>query len=177
MAKTKNKIVIKNRKKFVSGIIKLVAVIALIVVCVIFVKNLSSNSVKKQIEKLEGQKVKMIGQEIVAYIGENEFTQTDLNTKDVISFKVEYTYMLTEGPYLVTKYYTTSDGISIKISDTALAGLTSDKTGVQIQEGISEDKTVTFTVSYDKNKDITKDFTYTIKSDATVPDDSSTTNE
>lgn len=171
MANRKNRIVLKDTKKFTSAIIKLLIVVILIIACVTIVKNFSSDSVKKQIEKQEGQKIDIKYQQIVAYIGENKLNSTEVKTKDIISFKVEYTYQLTEGTNKAVKYYTTSDGIDIKISDSALAGLTSDKTSVQIQEGVTEDKQITFTITYDKNKDLKKDFTYTIKSDAVKPDD------
>ena len=165
------KIKLKNPKKLAGAIIKLVIVIAVIITAVSVVKCLTGNSVKKDIEKLENQKVTIISKEIVPYKGDDVYTLTTLNPTDVITFRVVYTYQLNENKTI--KKHPVETGIKVEASDAALAGILNNV--VTIPQGVEKNANVTLKVSYSEDKSITKEFTYEIISDSTPPADQSGT--
>lgn len=84
------KIRLKNPKKLLSAVVKLIIIIVVIIAAILLVKHFAGNSVKKEIEKLENQKITIINKEIVAYKGDDAYTLNTLNPGDVLQFKVVY---------------------------------------------------------------------------------------
>lgn len=156
------KIRLKNPKRLAGAVIKLVIAIAVIIAAVSAVKHFTGSSVKKDIEKLENQKVTIISKEIVPYKGDDAYTLTTLNPTDVITFRVVYTYQLNESKTI--KKHPVETGIRVEASDAALAGILNNV--ATIPQGVEKNTNITFKVSYSEDKSITKEFTYEIISDA-----------
>lgn len=164
----KVKIRLKSPKKLAWSLVKLVVIVAAVIIAVTLIKNIGSDPVVKDLKKLEGQDVKVITTEIVAYKGEDVYKDTTLKAGDVLTFKVVYKYQLVESQ--IIKNHPVGDGVSVVISDAAYADPGETSNAVKIREGIVQDTPITFTVSYSHNKALVKDFTYTVLSDVAPTD-------
>lgn len=161
------KVKLKNPQKLISSLLKLVIVILIIVLLTTLLGKLGKDSVKKDIEKVENQKVTIISKQIAPYMGDDAYTLTTLNPKDVINFKVIYTYQLNDSKTI--KNYSVEAGVSVKVSDAALAGVKDNE--ITVSQGVEKNSTLTVTASYNKDKSLTKDFVFEIISDANPPED------
>ena len=165
----KVKIRLKSPKKLAWSLVKLAVFAAVIVFAVMFLSGLGADPVEKELKKLEVQDIKVIETRIAVYKGEDEYKGTELKAGDVLSFKVIYKYQLTESQ--VVKNHPVETGVSVVISDPAYADPGEKPNTVKVREGISQDTPITFKVGYSENRDLVKEFTFTILSDTAPADE------
>jgi len=151
--------------KFAGSMLKLVLVIAVIVFAVRFLGNLGKDPVARQLKKLEGQDVQIISTEILVYKGDNQYKDDTLRGGDVLVFKVNYKYQLMESKNI--KNHPVEDGVTVTIDEASAAYAEQGETPntVKIRTGITQDTPITLKVSYSGNKDLVKEYNYTVLSD------------
>lgn len=163
MSGKKYRIRLAHPEKLIAAILKLAAVIAVIVLAVHFISGLGKDPVARELKKLEGQDVSIISSEIVPYKGDVQYKETVLNAGDVITYKVVYKYQLKEAKTI--KNHPVEDGVSITVSDPAYAEETDAKNVLKVKTGITQETTITVQVTYSRNKDLVKEYTYTLMPD------------
>ncbi len=156
MAKSRKKIKLKSPKKLFGFFIVLLIIIALIFGGVKLFNVLFVDSVIKDIQTLENQKVTLIDKQIKQYMGENETNATTLSAENIVTYRVIYRYQLQNG---TIKNYPVDTGLTIEVSDTAYATVV--KNTIVIPTGISQKQELKVTVKYKKIDDVV--YTYTVE--------------
>ncbi|MBO7699733.1 MAG: hypothetical protein J6S47_01475 [Eubacteriaceae bacterium] len=163
MSRKKVRIRLTQPKKLIGALLKLALVIAVVVVAVHFISGFGKDPVIKELKKLEGQDVSIISSEIVPYKGDVQYKETVLSAGDVITYKVVYKYQLKESKTI--KNHPVEEGVSITVSDPAYAEETEEKNVLKVKTGITQETPLTVKVTYSRNKDMVKEYNYTIRPD------------
>ena len=149
MAKKRKKIKLKNPKKLLGFFAAVLLLAALIFGGIKLANLLFVDSVLKDIQTLENQKVTLIDKQIKQYMGENEFSGTSLDAENIVIYRVIYRYQLQNG---TIKNYPVDTGLTIEVSDAAYATVV--KNTIVIPNGITQQQDITVTVKYKKLDDV-----------------------